>query len=360
MTVTRKAKPTVQFVDEYCDSYRDLFVEVRSFEAFKRLHVGMVSKIKRKSLPAIAKVTGLPNPQSLQQFLVKSPWQAKALRHRRLELLRALLDGHKLVLVIEETGDRKKGHTTDYVRRQYIDNLGKIENGIVSVDAYGVIDSIVLPLMFEVYKPQGCLKPGEIYRSKPQIAADMIRQLQDFGFAFDLVLADSQYGESTSCFVTLLRQLQLPYVLATRSNHAVWVPKEKRVRAKRWWQYQQTLSHGESETHFIREMIYGQRGAQQYWQLTTEKERLPKTSTWMVTTWGADIAYEHVEVLYGLKTWVQYGFKQGKDDLGWADFRVTDYGVIEKWWEVVMSAYFMVTLQTPSVQCEETLSPELD
>ena len=107
-------------------------------------------------------------------------------------------------------------------------------------------------------------------------------------------------------------------------------------------------------------MIYGQRGAQQYWQLTTEKERLPKTSTWMVTTWGADIAYEHVEVLYGLKTWVQYGFKQGKDDLGWADFRVTDYGVIEKWWEVVMSAYFMVTLQTPSVQCEETLSPELD
>ncbi|MBE9100515.1 IS701 family transposase [Vacuolonema iberomarrocanum] len=360
MTVTRKAKPTVQFVDEYCDSYRDLFVEVRSFEAFKRLHVGMVSKIKRKSLPAIAKVTGLRNPQSLQQFLVKSPWQAKALRHRRLELIRALLNGHKLVLVIDETGDRKKGHTTDYVKRQYIDNLGKVENGIVSVDACGVIDNITFPLTFEVYKPQECLNPGETYRSKPQIAVEMVQQLQDVGFAFDLVLVDSKYGERANCFVSLLRRLQLPYVLATRSNHVVGMPKKEQVRANNWWQYQDRFSHGKSENHFIREIVYGRRGSQQYWQLTTDKERLPKTSTWMITTWGANISYQHVGVLYGLKHWVQYGFKQGKDDLGWADFRFTNYGVIEKWWEVVMSAYLMVTLQTPSMQSEGTLPPELD
>jgi hypothetical protein len=32
---------------------------------------------------------------------------------------------------------RKKGDETDYVKRQYIGNLGKIENGIVAVTAYG-------------------------------------------------------------------------------------------------------------------------------------------------------------------------------------------------------------------------------
>jgi len=61
-------------------------------------------------------------------------------------------------LVIDDTGDRKKGQHTDYVKRQYIGNLGKIENGIVAV-TYGLIN-ITVPLLFEVYKPKERLKPG--------------------------------------------------------------------------------------------------------------------------------------------------------------------------------------------------------
>jgi len=40
-----------------------------------------------------------------------------------------------------------KGHHTDYVKRQYIGNLGKIENGIVAVTAYGVVDHIIALLL---------------------------------------------------------------------------------------------------------------------------------------------------------------------------------------------------------------------
>ncbi len=65
----RIAKPTVSFVDEYCELYKSLFPEVRSFEAFKHLHIGMISDIKRKSLPAIARVVGLENEQSLPAIL---------------------------------------------------------------------------------------------------------------------------------------------------------------------------------------------------------------------------------------------------------------------------------------------------
>lgn len=43
MIAPRAAKPTVRFIDEYCEAYRDLFAEVRSFEAFKHLHAGMLS-----------------------------------------------------------------------------------------------------------------------------------------------------------------------------------------------------------------------------------------------------------------------------------------------------------------------------
>lgn len=50
---------------------------------------------------------------------------------------------------------------------------------------------------------------------------------------------------------------------------------------------------------------------------------------------------------YGLRTWIEYGYKQIKNELGWADYRLTDYHDIERWWELVFSAYLMVSLQTP-------------
>ncbi len=48
--LVRDAQSTVSFLDEYCASYKDLFPEVRSYECFKYLHLGIISPIKRKSL----------------------------------------------------------------------------------------------------------------------------------------------------------------------------------------------------------------------------------------------------------------------------------------------------------------------
>jgi len=115
-----------------------------------------------------------------------------------------------LILLIDETGDCNKGSSTDYVKRQYIGNVGKKENGIVAVTAYGLVDGMILPLTFEVYKPRERLKNKEEDQSKPQIAARMIRQLQAMGFQFELVLADSLYGESKVNFVNVLDELKLP------------------------------------------------------------------------------------------------------------------------------------------------------
>ena len=133
----REAAETIKFVDDYCEWYRKLFSEVRSFETFKYLHVGMISDIKHKTLPAISRVVGLNNEQGLLHFLTESPWKSSQLREERLKLILQVLAGRKNILVIEESGDKKKGLTTNYVKRQYIGNLGKNENGIVAVTAYG-------------------------------------------------------------------------------------------------------------------------------------------------------------------------------------------------------------------------------
>jgi SRSO17 transposase len=67
VTPRRTPITTVAFVDDYCQQYQHLFDQVRNYEAFKFLHLGMLSEIKPKSLPAIARAVGLEDSQQLHQ-----------------------------------------------------------------------------------------------------------------------------------------------------------------------------------------------------------------------------------------------------------------------------------------------------
>jgi SRSO17 transposase len=87
MTEPRIPVSTVSFIDNYCAVYQHLFPEVRSYEAFKWLHLGMISEIPRKSLPAIARSVGLTNEQALLHFLTESPWEAEEVKKQRLLLI---------------------------------------------------------------------------------------------------------------------------------------------------------------------------------------------------------------------------------------------------------------------------------
>ena len=275
----RDARPTVSVIDQYCSDYNDLFSDVRSYECFKYLHQGIISPIKRKSLPEIAKVVGISSPQSLHHFLANSPWSVEELKERRLTLTLEALKEEKIIVVVDETGDRKKGKKTDYIARQYLGSVGKIDNGIVSVNAYGVYQNITFPLMFKVFKPRGTLKETDTYKTKIELASSIIAELIEFGFKIELVLADSLYGEASS-FIRTLDKYQLPWVVAIRNNHGVWLSVEQKVRANKWCKFKRTFSDQKSEIRYIREIIYGKRNRRTYWEITTDPETMPANSTY--------------------------------------------------------------------------------
>ena len=336
----RSPTPTVSIIDRYCDSYNDLFSDVRNYECFKYLHQGIVSPIKRKSLPEIAKVVGISSPQSLHHFIANSPWSVEELKERRLTLTLEALKEEKIIVVIDETGDRKKGKKTDYVARQYLGSVGKIDNGIVSVNAYGVYENITFPLMFKVFKPKGTLKKSDTYKTKIELASSIVTELIEFGFKIELVLADSLYGEASS-FIRTLEKHKLPWVVAIRSNHGVWLPVEQKVRANKWCKFKRTLSDQKFETRYIREIIYGKRDQRTYWEITTD----PKTISFVMTNiqLSRNKMKKTLGNLYGLRTWIEYGFRQCKQELGWTDYRFTNFQEINKWWEIIFSAYWMVS-----------------
>jgi SRSO17 transposase len=79
-----------------------------------------------------------------------------------------LLKIEKLLSSLTCPGDPKKGEAIDYVARQYLGPLEKIDNGIVAVVSYGLVDGLTFPLIFEIYKPKERLKLKDSYLSKPQ------------------------------------------------------------------------------------------------------------------------------------------------------------------------------------------------
>ncbi|MEM9541698.1 MAG: hypothetical protein AAGA60_19655 [Cyanobacteria bacterium P01_E01_bin.42] len=106
------------------------------------------------------------------------------------------------------------------------------------------------------------------------------------------------------------------------------------------------MSHDKKEIRYVREIIFGKRGKRTYWEVTTDPETLPDNSTSFVMSNIPDLKYKKVGNIYGERTWVESGFRQCKFALGWADFRLTHYPHIERWWEIICTAYLLVTLMS--------------
>jgi hypothetical protein len=133
----------------------------------------------------------------------------------------------------------------------------------------------------------------------------------------------------------------------------VWLPKDQRVRENRWRKFDRIFADGSHQVRYIREIIFGKKRAVQYWLITTDPDKLPENSTWYVMTKIPGVKFKEVGNIYGLRNWIEYGLKQSKNELGWADFRPPDYAQIQKGWEIVMSAYLLVSLHSQNLRNTE-------
>ena len=96
----------------------------------------------------------LPRAQQLQWFLSESNWEERQVQAERLKLLRenpATAPNAPGVLVIDETGVSLDGHKTAHVARHYLGNVGKIDNGMVSVSSLWADEQVYYPLEIEPY-----------------------------------------------------------------------------------------------------------------------------------------------------------------------------------------------------------------
>jgi SRSO17 transposase len=102
------------------------------------------------------------------------------------------------VLVLDDTGDRKKGSATDHVGHQYLGSAGKIDNGIVRVTSLWANEQHYYPLHVLPDTPADRFDQGKedpAFHTKPQLALTLIELALAAGVAFKAIVADAFYGD---------------------------------------------------------------------------------------------------------------------------------------------------------------------
>jgi SRSO17 transposase len=210
---------------------------------------GLLHRGERRNAENIAEALEGPPVRTLQAFLTTGVWgDASVMAQMRRDILEVLADDDA-VWNSDETGFPKKGTKSVGVKRQYSGTLGRTDNCQVgvfanycSVKGHTFMDRrLFLPREWaddRDRRQEAGVPEDVIFRTKPQLALEMIASAVAEGIPFRWVGGDSVYGDSPT-YVQGVRELGKWYVVDTSADAHVWteepqvIAAEQRPRARR-------------------------------------------------------------------------------------------------------------------------------
>ena len=211
------------------------FARVEPRRRVRAFVAGLLAELPRKNCWTLAEHAGEASPDGIQHLLARAVWDADAVRDDVRGYVIEHLADPDAVLVVDETGDLKKGSATVGVQRQYTDTAGRTENAQarsgspnVTPAGHGLIDrALYLPRCWadDPDRRAGASVPaGVSFATKPTLARQMIARTLAAGVPAGRVSADEVYGADPQLCGELERRglgYGLGYVLAVARDHRV-------------------------------------------------------------------------------------------------------------------------------------------
>ena len=207
------------------------FARVESRRRARSFVLGLLSGLRRKNCWTIAEQAGDATPDGMQHLLAAARWDADAVRDDVRAYVVEHLGSPDAVLVVDETGDLKKGTASAGVQRQYTGTAGRVENCQVAVflsyasaAGHALIDrELYLPRSWTT-DPARCqaagVPDGTVFATKPKLARVMIARALDAGTPAGWATGDEVYGADPGLRADLERR-EVGYVLAVAKDHQV-------------------------------------------------------------------------------------------------------------------------------------------
>lgn len=195
---------------------------------------GLLSPIQRKNGWQLAEWLGDSRPDGVQRLLTGAGWNADGVRDDLRSYIVEHLGAPDAVLIVDETGFLKKGTGSVGVKRQYSGTAGRIENCQVGVFLCYATQEGAAFLDRALYLPKEWAEDAErcrkvsvpeaiTFRTKPQLAQEMVERALDAGVPCRWVTADTVYGSARSggSLRRWLEEREQPFVLAVASNESL-------------------------------------------------------------------------------------------------------------------------------------------
>lgn len=333
------------------------FARVEPRRQARKYVTGLISDLPDKNCWALAEQAGDQTPDKMQRLLERAAWDAGAgMAAVRTFVVARLGDPADAVLVVDESGQQKAGEHTAGVKRQYLGCAGRVANGINVVYASYAAPAGHAVIEARLYVPgdwagdrhrcQAAGIPGDLeFATKPQLAAEIVRQLLAEGRCPPWVTGDEVYGRDAG-LRSFLEGQGTGYVLKIPCSFRLTLPTGQKIRADHaarlvpaaaW----QTASAG-----------HGSKGERDYgwaWLATASARRhlLIRRNL----TDPADVAYFYCHVPPGRacsfttlvrtagRRWpVEEDFRLGKTGFGLADSQVRRYTALTRHLALAMAA----------------------
>jgi SRSO17 transposase len=235
----------VQRLERYFEQIGDVLGEESRRGSFALYAMGLLGDGERKSVEPIA-ARACPDPkqvdamhQRLLHFAVDSKWSDRQVRQVAAQYALEAMTRREPVeaWIVDDTGFLKQGKHSVGVQRQYTGSAGKVANCQIGVSLSVATRTEHLPLDFELYLPEcwaneatrrreARIPPEVPFKTKPQLALQMIDRAVEDGVPPGIVLGDTGYG-SSSQFRAHLRSLSLHYAVAVDPQTTVCLLDEK-------------------------------------------------------------------------------------------------------------------------------------
>lgn len=205
---------------------------------------GLMLEGRRKSVePMAARLGGEVHYQALHHFVGVSRWDWRPVRRRLAERLVGALD--PVAWAVDDTGFPKDGDCSVGVQRQYSGTLGKTANCQVGVSVNAVTEQASCPLDWRLFVPErwddpgmaerraACQLPPRVgHRPKWQLVLDMVDELEGWGLAPPVLVADAGYGDAGELRQGL-EDRQLAYVVQVKADTSAY-PEQVRPERLPW------------------------------------------------------------------------------------------------------------------------------
>src|SRR4051812_15480832 len=120
-------------MDLVTSSFAGRFARVEPRRAAADFVTGLLAELEVKTCWQLAEQAGHARPDAMQRLLYRAKWEADEVRDDVRQVVVDRLGDPDGVLVVDETGDLKKGLHSVGVQRQYTGTAGRIENAQVGV-----------------------------------------------------------------------------------------------------------------------------------------------------------------------------------------------------------------------------------